>query len=161
MSFLHDLKAGEDVEQEILRVIQKSFPHAQKETGQYCRDFFDIIIPKKDKQPEIKIEVKADLYKSKNLAFECLGRGGKSTGIIKTTANYWFHFRNDKYLIWEMVRLKKYLLNVGGHLKGGGDDKATTMWVIPEDKVMKECPPDAIIDKGSDEINTFLLSKLK
>lgn len=159
MSFKSDIKLGEAVEQEILEIIQKQFPHAIRNTDKSTRELFDIVIPESGEQKEILIEVKGDFYKSENLAFECLGKGGRNTGIIKTSALYWFHFRKDQYLIWNLVRLKKYLLNLGGHMKYGGDNN-TGMWIVPEIKIMKECTPDVMIPKGSDMINEFLTKNL-
>lgn len=163
MGFLHDLKAGEGVEQEILDVIKKKFPHAYKETGKFCREFFDIIIPKKNKQREIKIEIKNDKYKSENVCFEFLGRHAKNSGITRTTAHVWIHFRNGRYLIWYTEKLKIYLLCEAEkkYIKSGGDDKATKMYVIPEEIMLKECPPDVILEKGNDKLNDFLSERVK
>jgi hypothetical protein len=148
MSFTQDLKDGENIELEVLALIQKSYPHAIKEVGKFHREFYDILIPKSENNSEIKIEVKADLYKSKNLAFECMGRGGKSTGIIKTSSNYWVHYRTNRFIFWETKKLKRYLLNLGNFMKNCGDDKASAAWVVPEDKIIKECVPFLIVNRG-------------
>lgn len=152
-NFRHDLKVGEQIEDEILIIIKKEFPSAYKETGQFHREYYDFLIPKEGKRPDIKIEVKADLFKSENLCFECLGREAKSTGIIKTSAQIWIHCRNGKYLVWRVAKLKRYLLNVGGFLRKCGDNWASAAWVIPEKKILEECPPEGIFDKNSVKLN--------
>jgi hypothetical protein len=88
---------GEGYEQYILKILQKEFPEARKETDESKREFYDLIIPATHRHKEFRFEVKADVYQSKNLAFECLGNyGNRNSGIIKTTAQFWVHFRGDK-----------------------------------------------------------------
>ena len=79
MGFTNDLARGEEIEQEILTILKKKYPTIHKETGKYCREFYDFIVPQEKSVPEIKIEIKSDFYASDNFAFECLGRRGKST----------------------------------------------------------------------------------
>lgn len=161
MGFVKDLKAGEDIEKEILAILLKKFPNAYKETGKFHREFYDIIIPKEGSKIALRLEIKADLYKSKNLAFECLGREAKSTGILKTSSVFWIHFRNDKYLIWDRKKLKRYLLKKAGEfIRDCGDDHASAAYIIPEEFMFKVCPPDAIIDRNSDKLNDFFLERL-
>lgn len=160
MSFKNDLKSGEDVENEILGVVQIVFPNAHKEDDKALREFYDIIIPEEDERRLIRIEIKNDKYVSKNFAFECLGSKGRNTGIIKTWAHYWIQVRNGEWLVWDLFKLKKYLLDLGGCMKFGGDRKETGMWVVPEVKVLAECPPDFVCEKGSEELNEFLLKKI-
>lgn len=157
MAFAKDLKDGESIEQEILAIINTKFPDAIKETGKFCREFYDVLIPKNGEQKEIRIEIKADLYKSANFAFEVLGRGGKSTGVIKTTSHYWLQFRNEKYFIWETKKIKRYLLGVGKkYIRDCGDDKASAAWIVPEEMVIKECPPLAIVERHSKKLLDFI-----
>lgn len=155
MGFKEDLKSGEDVEMEILAILHKEFPEAHKPTDKKTREFYDVIVPISEDK-EIWLEIKNDKYVSKNMAFECLGSKSRNTGIIKTLANYWIHVRSGKYYIWKLGRIKKYLLDLGGHIKMGGDRNETGMWVVPEIKVLAECKPDIIINRGSDELNEFL-----
>jgi len=158
MSFKEDLEISEVYENEILATLQKSFPHAKK-VEESEQDFFDLVIPKFKKQKEIRMEVKVDLYPSKNLAFEYLGPGAKSTGVLRTKANIWIHFRTERYLLWKMEKLKRYLLNCGcGYTRMVGDKHATTAWIIPEEKIFQECPPDLVMVRGGEEINNFLLN---
>lgn len=159
MGFKNDLKAGEDVEIEILKTLESAFQDVRKETDKTLREFYDIIIPNVNGE-EVTLEVKNDKYVSKNMAFECLGRKSRNTGIIKTTAMFWVHVRNGKYFVWNTCVLKKYLLDLGGYIKFGGDDNATGMWVIPEEKILKECPPALITNRGSEELNKFLLKNI-
>lgn len=156
MGFTQDLKNGEEIEQEILSIIKQKFPLVVKEEGKFCREFYDIIIPATSETKEIKIEIKADLFKSKNMAFECLGRNSKPTGIIKTSSDYWVQFRNDKYYIWDTRKLRKYLLNVGGLLRNCGDGHASTAWIISEDKILKECPPKGIVNRKDSKLCDFI-----
>lgn len=152
MGFTNDLARGEEIEREILAILKKKYPRIQKETGRYCREFYDFIIPQEKGTPEIKLEIKSDFYTSSNFAFECLGRTGKSTGIIKTSAKYWVHYRKDNYYIWEVPKLKRYLLNVGGKLRNCGDDKASAAWIIDEKEVLEKCPPNAVVPRGSEKL---------
>lgn len=156
MGFQQDLKDGEAVEQEVLLAIKKKFPHAYKEEGKFHREFYDIIIPKLGKQPEIKFEVKGDFFPSSNMAFECMGRNAKSTGIIRTTSHIWIQFRKGSFMIWKTRVLKRYLLDLGGHLRDCGDQKASCAWVVPEEKILKECPPNATFKRGSLDIATYI-----
>ncbi len=110
MGFTQDLKDGEAIETEIFNILKNKFPEISKEEGKFCREFYDLIIPKTSKNREIKIEIKADFFVSQNFCFECLGRKSKPTGIIKTSSDFWIHFRSNKYYVWDTKSLRRYLV---------------------------------------------------
>lgn len=152
MGFTQDLKNGEAIETEILNILKTKFPGIVKEEGKFCREFYDLIVPKTEANKEIKIEIKADFYVSKNFAFECLGRKSKPTGVIKTSSDYWIHFRSNKYYVWDSRKLRRYLLDVGGMIRDCGDNLASSAWIIEETRVLKECKPLGVIDRNSKEL---------
>lgn len=150
MAFVKDLRDGEFIEQEIISLIKSKYPLTRKEDVKELRSQYDIIIP----ETGAKLEVKADLYVSTNMAFECMGRKGQLTGVLGTGAEYWVQFRKDKYYVWKTATLKAYLESLHGKfLRHVGDDKATTAWIIPEEKVLGECIPLAAIARHDKKLS--------
>jgi hypothetical protein len=104
-TFQRDLKIGQEVEKEVLKMVQKKYPDAYIIEG-YCKEG-DIHIP----EPHDKyVEVKADFMSKKtgNIVVEVEFNGVPSA--LSTTKSYrWVFFTGDKYIITSPKRLKKMI----------------------------------------------------
>tara|TARA_R110002074_G_scaffold8763_3_gene35589 strand:- start:4583 stop:5008 length:426 start_codon:yes stop_codon:yes gene_type:complete len=131
MSFKEDLKAGKEIEEYVLSIIQEKYPKAKIMEG-YFKEY-DIMIPEIDKTVEVKSDVKS-LYTGNyvvELAFD-----GKPSALSTTTADYWV-FYDSECLIW--ITPEKIWKAVKGlsvtTFVGKGDTKSKNAYLCPKEYI--------------------------
>lgn len=127
-----DIKDGAKAEQMVLEFFKRNFPQAHQVKGKESR--WDILIPELN---GLSIEVKNDLYfaKSGNLAFETHRLSGELSGLGATKANFWVHILGGDMYIMPTSELKSYIANGNFRSVWGGDNKATSMFLVPFTKI--------------------------
>lgn len=131
MSFKEDLKAGKEIEEYVLSIIQEKYPKAKIMEG-YFKEY-DIMIPEIDKTVEVKSDVKS-LYTGNyvvELAFD-----GKPSALSTTTADYWV-FYDSECLVWispEKIWKAVKGLSVQAFV-GKGDTKSKNAYLCPKDYI--------------------------
>tara|TARA_R100000742_G_C4279636_1_gene104875 strand:- start:5850 stop:6311 length:462 start_codon:yes stop_codon:yes gene_type:complete len=128
-AFQRDLATGQDLENKILKSIQKKYPCAVLVPGKFKP--YDIFVPGKD----LKIEVKLD-YKSQetgNILIE-LFMFGKPSALLTTEADYWI-IHTGKEELWTTPRkiFECIILNNirSQKILGKDDDKEKDACLIP------------------------------
>ena len=128
-AFKKDLLVGQELEQKILKSIQKKYHTAVLIPGKFKP--YDIFIPEKD----LKIEVKVD-YKSQetgNIIIE-LYMFGKPSALLSTEADYWI-ICTGKEKLWIKPKkiLECILLNniKVQDILGDGDNQTKKACLIP------------------------------
>jgi len=128
-AFKKDLLVGQELEQKILKSIQKKYHTAVLIPGKFKP--YDIFVPEKD----LKIEVKVD-YKSQetdNIIIE-LYMFGKPSALLSTEADYWIiHTGVENLWIKPKKILECILLNNirVQDLLGEGDSQTKKACLIP------------------------------
>ena len=131
MSFSEDLKAGKEIEELILSIIQKKYPKAKIMEG-YFKEY-DIIIPEINKTVEVKSDVKS--LETGNYVVE-VAFDGKPSALSTTTADYWVFYDSECLVwitpenIWRAVKgfpLREFV--------GKGDEKSKNAYLCPKEHI--------------------------
>ena len=131
MSFKEDLKAGKEIEEYVLRIIQEKYPKAKIMEG-YFKEY-DIMIPEIDKTVEVKSDVKS--LETGNYVVE-VAFDGKPSALSTTTADYWV-FYDSECLVW--ISPEKIWKAVKGlsvqAVVGRGDTKSKNAYLCPKEYI--------------------------
>lgn len=131
MSFEEDLKAGKEIEEYVLSIIQQKYPKAKIMEG-YFKEY-DIMIPEIDKTVEVKSDVKS--LETGNYVIE-LAYDNKPSALSTTTADYWV-FYDSECLVW--ITPEKIWKAVKGlsikQFVGNGDTKSKNAYLCPKDYI--------------------------
>tara|TARA_Y100001973_G_scaffold40875_1_gene61087 strand:- start:970 stop:1398 length:429 start_codon:yes stop_codon:yes gene_type:complete len=131
VSFSEDLKAGKEIEEFILSIIQKKYPKAKIMEG-YFKEY-DIIIPEINKTVEVKSDVKS--LETGNYVVE-VAFDGKPSALSTTTADYWVFYDSESLVwitpqnIWRAVKgfpLREFV--------GKGDEKSKNAYLCPKEHI--------------------------
>ena len=131
MSFKEDLKAGKEIEEYILKIIQEKYPQAKIMEG-YFKEY-DILIPEIDKTVEVKSDVKS--LHTGNYVVE-VAFDGKPSALSTTTADYWVFYDSECLVwitpdnIWKAVKsldIRKFI--------GKGDEKSKNAYLCPKEYI--------------------------
>jgi len=133
-TFKDDLKRGEKVELDVLKIIQKKYPNAYKIEG-YCKEY-DLYVPDVG-----GIEVKYD-KKSKetgNIVIE-IEMFGKPSALMTTKAYRWIIYDGQNYISFKPDKIKKCIND--NNLKyeefiGKGDKDYKKAYLIKKDMLYK------------------------
>ena len=131
MSFEEDLKAGKEIEEYVLEIIQQKYPKAVIMEG-YFKEY-DIMIPEIDKTVEVKSDVKS--LETGNYVVE-VAFDGKPSALSTTTADYWVFYDSECLVwitpdnIWRAVKglpIRQFV--------GKGDEKSKNAYLCPKDYI--------------------------
>ena len=127
-----ELKKGERIEIEFLKIIQKKYPKARKIRG-YWKDY-DIYVPETGETYEVKYDIMSD--RTGNFAFEYKHKGEWS-GIATTKSNYWVQADEDYFYVFKTNDLKMFLRASWKYLQriDGGDNKWSRLIIIDKDDI--------------------------
>lgn len=131
MSFEEDLKAGKEIEEYVLEIIQQKYPKAVIMEG-YFKEY-DIMIPEIDRTVEVKSDVKS--LHTGNYVVE-VAFDGKPSALSTTTADYWVFYDSECLVwitpdnIWRAVKnlsIREFI--------GKGDEKYKNAYLCPKDYI--------------------------
>ena len=131
MSFEEDLKAGKEIEEYVLEIIQQKYPKAVIMEG-YFKEY-DIMIPEIDRTVEVKSDVKS--LETGNYVVE-VAFDGKPSALSTTTADYWVFYDSECLVwitpdnIWRAVKslpIREFV--------GKGDEKSKNAYLCPKDYI--------------------------
>ena len=131
MSFKEDLKAGREIEEYVLSIIQEKYPKAKIMEG-YFKEY-DIMIPEIDKTVEVKSDIKS--LETGNYVVE-VSFDGNPSALSTTTADYWVFYDSECLVwitpenIWRAVKwlpLHKFI--------GKGDTKSKNAYLCPKEYI--------------------------
>ena len=130
-TFDEDLKVGQRVEQDVLKLLQTQYPSAFIVPG-YCKEM-DIFVPEILKGYEVKQDFKSKY--TGNLVVE-ISMYGNPSALMTSKADTWVFVTPSKYVFIARERIKDCIIENNLQFKtfvGKGDDEAKSAYLIKEE----------------------------
>jgi hypothetical protein len=132
--FFRDLQRGKEVEDKVLKIIQRKYPYACIVDG---FKGYDIWIPEIHKSVEVKYDPMSN--ETGNMFIE-IEFNNKASALITTTADFWIFHDGHKYIMMTPMEIVNCIFThrlVYVNFVGKGNVKDKKGFLIPKEKLFE------------------------